>query len=61
MKFGKFEISEFVIGFILMTMIILGALYFGTKHDIEKEKTKQMQYQLERSIVDGGKNEQVNK
>ena len=58
MKFGKFEISDFTIGFILMAIIVLGALYFGTKYDIEKEKTKQIQYQMEQSIIEnGGKNE----
>lgn len=45
MKIGKFEISEFVLGMFFLVILVMVILLYGTKVDIEKEKTKQMEIQ----------------
>ena len=45
MKIGKFEISEFVLGMFFLVILVMVILLYGTKVDIEKEKTKQIEIQ----------------
>lgn len=50
MRFGKFEISEFVLYALFFIVVILGLIGYSSKLDIEKEKTKQLEikYNIER-------------
>lgn len=45
MNFGKLKVSEFTITVICLTLFAIFILLCGTKLDIEKEKTKQLDIQ----------------
>ena len=49
MKFGKFEISEFCIGAILVSVILFLVLHYTLAEEELKEKTEQLQ--LEKEII----------
>lgn len=60
MEYGDFEISEWAVFIICMT-IFLGILtIWGSKVDIEKEKTKQAQYQYNIILEERGNNNGTN-
>lgn len=47
MKFGKVEITEFVALFIILMGLVTAVTIISGKIDIEKEKTKQLEIQLQ--------------
>jgi len=54
MEFGDFEISEWTIFIICMVIFFSILTIWGYKLDIEKEKTKQVQYQYNMIIEERG-------
>lgn len=51
MQIGKFKVSEFILTFILFIALISLIVYFSTKSDIEKERTKQLEIQRELEYI----------
>ena len=47
MKIGKFEISEFIISIIIIAVLTLGVCIADSATTVEKEKTKQIETQLQ--------------
>ena len=54
MEFGDFEISEWTVFIIGMVIFFSILTIWGYKLDIEKEKTKQVQYQYNMIIEERG-------
>ena len=54
MEFGDFEISEWTVFIIGMVIFFSVLTIWGYKLDIEKEKTKQVQYQYNMIIEERG-------
>ena len=60
MEYGDFEISEWTVFIIGMVIFFSILTIWGYKLDIEKEKTKQVQYQYNMIIEERGNNNGTN-